>query len=655
MKKKMLLFVTLIFFSLVPNNVFGEEEEKELEIRELSEEYDSLYGPISSENLSLLYTNDEVVIINQEIIIYNDNDYHYEYDPYFLFSLMTEGAVWNIINKDLIVFSYGNTTNIYDIQGNLVDQYYSRNEKDTVLSYNPELMDFVSYDFTEEELREINREFKWGKNENVWFIVSNSPDTRYRLLGYEEFGQFYVDTYTGERISEIFTYYNSRNNSINGWIYLYKTGEKHVENNIDSLEMAGNALYDLDGNVIIPYTSNKIGETRYRGGFIVYNITDYYASIRIEGKYGIFDIKNRQMLIEPMYDNVFQIDDRGYFVVKKGNKYGMVDANNTVMFGFDYDRIHIDGNYIAIGWDNMVQLLDFSWNKRTDVYCQNPNEEIGNCKTSRVFLALDLSEPFLLLYKGEPNYNCPLSFEDGIRKGYPQCDEFFFYDKNGYNAFHSKGINKIGEYYYDRERDIYDVYGNKILNSFDNYYFGAELVSYHNKKGENVLFDPNTRKDLVTTTGEFVIVSKESIVIKEGKKLKIYDSNGTYLGFIEGDDLTALGKDIFVLSKDGKYQIIHIHISDIYWNENVEVVIIKAPISIKEEILIVNESEEVKPVTVEKEEESEIVVKEDNDYTALLVFVLLGVSSGGYVLYKTGYYKKILDMIKKKVEKTKNN
>ena len=638
MKIKGILIGLLMCFFLVPSTVLADEEE--LEVKELSSEYTELSDPIEWDERYFLSEGNKVIIIKKELIVDQNNLYYFGRD------YRKKNGQWQAIDRNFISYNNGEVVTIYDVSGNIVDSYEITEDERITLSYNPERKSFV---LLKENLSKNGMlGYRGNCVDNICFFVSNTFDSQYALLHGDGL-VYFVDAYTGERVSEVFEYLDPIEPE-NGMIYLYQFD--------DDGEIEKNALYSINGEVIIPYTSNKIGSWGYIGGFFTYNITSEYATIESDGKYGIFDIKNKTTLIEPTYERILQMDSRGYFVVKKNNKYGMVDANNTVMFGFDYQRIHISGNYIALGWDNMVQLLDFSWNIRSDVYCQHPNEKIGNCKTPNVFAALDVNEPFLLLATDEePRCTYPEYMVTSVWVGYPDCGGFSVYDKNGYNAFHSteNGGATSWEYkgYYVIDDSIYDLYGKKILSSVEQFYFEVSVVSHKNQNNELALYNLDAKKDVVKTTGEFIEVTKNYIIVKEEEKLKIYNGNGKYFGYVKGNSLKTLGNDIFVLTNNGNQQIVQIHLSDNNWGKEVSIVEINGPLSTKEKVQEKPKVEEVeKPVdtVVDPIEEKEITTV-SSDYTGILVLLLIVVCSGGYAFYKTGYYEKLINKIKISVKK----
>ena len=625
MNKKRLLLGVLIYFLLWIAPTHGEE--KALEIREIVTLHENMKEPTNTGNGYFFFSKNEIVVIQEQLIVYEEDTYH----NYFLRDEMME---WNVVSEELMAFNHGNTVSILDLKGNVIDRYELENEENTILSYNANTMKFVIYNFDEEEMSSIYSTFMRSKVDNIWFISSHSLNSSYRLIGEVEFHSFFVDVHTGKRVSEIFTFAN-RVSLESELVYLHRSS--------DSFGMEGNALYDLEGNIIIPYTESKIGQNDYIGGFFSFNILDKYTSIEVNGKYGIFDIEERKMIIEPMYDDVFQLDDRGYFVVSKGNKYGVVDANNEVLFGFDYQRIHIDGNYIAIGWDNMVQLLDFKWNPRTDVYCQSPYEEMGNCRSTNPFSSLDLNEPYLLVATEEPHCVYLTYYSTTLFSSYPNCGGFRFYDKNGYNVFHSEGGSfpqKYGDYY-SKDRKLYNGYGIKMLDSFERYYID-NIFSHRNELNELVLYNLDTKQVLIKTTGEIIEVNKDYMIVKENGKIQIYNGSAKYLGFVFGDYLEALGNDVFILTTDGKRQVVQIRLSEENWNKEIKTYEFEAPLPA---ISIVEE----KPTTKEEEVVVEENVQSREDQSGVMIaFLIMSLGIGGYALYKSGYYKKIESKFQKR-------
>ena len=98
-------------------------------------------------------------------------------------------------------------------------------------------------------------------------------------------------------------------------------------------------LMNLHGHLIIPIEYDYFG----------YQIGDELIIVRLDGKYGFFNIKENKLQIPANYDNCNSFSE-GLASVKKGDAWGYIDTNNKVVIPFIYINVSAFENGVAKVW-----------------------------------------------------------------------------------------------------------------------------------------------------------------------------------------------------------------------------------------------------------------------------------------------------------------
>lgn len=130
-------------------------------------------------------------------------------------------------------------------------------------------------------------------------------------------------------------------------VFLNKKGEKVMTIKNSDLERVRIVNSSNIGHRFQPYFCQN--------GYIVYN--------NESGKYGVAD-KDGEMVIRPKYDAAYSFLDKG-FMVNKGQKWGIINAEDKEVLDFDYDEIAgitLGGNYI-VKKDGLYSVIDQEKNR----------------------------------------------------------------------------------------------------------------------------------------------------------------------------------------------------------------------------------------------------------------------------------------------------
>ena len=129
-------------------------------------------------------------------------------------------------------------------------------------------------------------------------------------------------------------------------------------------------LIDIEGNNLIPCDYDEI---------IINNKYNNLVKVKLNDKYGIYDIKNNLLLIDTLYEDL-DITDINYYKVYKDNLWYVIDKNNNIITnGYSYIYPFNKG-FIAL-IDNKLEILKYSLNEEllndTIIEVQDNNYKIS--------------------------------------------------------------------------------------------------------------------------------------------------------------------------------------------------------------------------------------------------------------------------------------
>jgi len=107
-------------------------------------------------------------------------------------------------------------------------------------------------------------------------------------------------------------------------------------------------IVDMQENIIVPIKYQKLQKLGNNNMVFISKLNGYY---------GIIDINNNKQLIENNCDKFKIIHDT--IMLKRHNKYGLVDMNGELLYDIKYDKIKEFKEYILLEKNNMRMLADF--------------------------------------------------------------------------------------------------------------------------------------------------------------------------------------------------------------------------------------------------------------------------------------------------------
>ena len=114
---------------------------------------------------------------------------------------------------------------------------------------------------------------------------------------------------------------------------------------------------NAENEVVIPFTfdySDRI--TMYDLGYVFHD--GYSLMTNCEGDLGMIDARGNWVL-EPLYDEIWELEPEGFRIVLKDNCYGVLDSQWRVVYPAEYIYAHIDSNGIVLAKDGRMWKAGF--------------------------------------------------------------------------------------------------------------------------------------------------------------------------------------------------------------------------------------------------------------------------------------------------------
>lgn len=358
----------------------------------------------------------------------------------------------------------------------------------------------------------------------------------------EEIGNFYNEYIITKQKNgmKLKDYFNDKE------IFIKKDGIR----NIITLEEKYRLL-QLDSQVYL----KSINKVEFIHGISKTKIGENYIFKRND-KYGVFD-KNLNILIEPIYDEIFKgeknslllakkndkygylnfkgdiiipfeyemgaVEKNGLMVVKKDNKIGVINQNNKDIIKFNYEGVYYDKSnnfivlkdkeYFSIDTLGKIEKLNVSW--------------MGVQKNEKIFYEKDNKFGIFDFEKGYITEN----IYDELSQNY---NELIIAKKDGKYGL----INNAGKVILSLSHDFILPVGSnyfKVGNDSTGLFF---LI---NQKGEirtNQLYD------------DFTELNKKNIVGVKGNKLMLINQSGKEIKKI--DSIINFNSQMLLYKEDGK-------------------------------------------------------------------------------------------------------
>lgn len=316
----------------------------------------------------------------------------------------------------------------------------------------------------------------------------------------------------------------------------------------------------LDGTSMELENATLFGNTKNLGTSepIKTSSSQYIITVHKVGEkdlFGLYDLKNKKVIIEPSYDVLKEAGNDRYVAVKNG-KAGIINAKREILVDYKYDFIDVNDGFFVVSKDKKLAIMNDQYKLVTDfAFDYQGDSEIGDieygyylcCSSINSFEAYKVGDKYVLITNvgdyGYYNYDKHTAYfiePDGsskeIEERYLDVKGNFIYSEIGDNKFvvYDEDLNE--KYNIDLTKYDYDIYYLNLIN-------GNTIVAYSDnnevymdyKTGEEIKSMMSFEKNIDTFQLKY---ANNKLVIKTSEKNEIsFDVNDfNYDSFVKLDD-----------------------------------------------------------------------------------------------------------------------
>lgn len=190
-------------------------------------------------------------------------------------------------------------------------------------------------------------------NDNLYIITDDEAEEGNLLSLYKlENGKFVlVKDYHEEGYNfEKITY------ELNGKTYLFGISKNNY-NFVDTTKVNSINLLESEEEINLP-VGTYFGNL-YEDSFV--NYSDRYIVVNNNDKVGLYDLEEKKLIIDFNYESLKIVND-DLLIAKKNSKFALINLKLKKIVDYKYDYIDHKGDYIVVGVDNKIGLLDANYN-----------------------------------------------------------------------------------------------------------------------------------------------------------------------------------------------------------------------------------------------------------------------------------------------------
>lgn len=116
---------------------------------------------------------------------------------------------------------------------------------------------------------------------------------------------------------------------------------------------------NANNEVVIPFQYDYYNRTKPWSGYIFHN--GYCIMANKDGKMGLIDMTGK-WIVEPTYDEICKSKEKGYRIVVKDGKYGVLDSFCNIIYPVEYNSVNILPSGIILAKEGKKWQIDFEGN-----------------------------------------------------------------------------------------------------------------------------------------------------------------------------------------------------------------------------------------------------------------------------------------------------
>lgn len=250
-------------------------------------------------------------------------------------------------------------------------------------------------------------------------------------------------------------------------------------------------LYTLDGDKHEFKDVRLHGENSARlfGTEPIFTYSKDYVVIKDthnEYKYGVYDIKNSEIVLNTKYDGLYTTSTGDYIAIK-GKKAGIVNIKSKILVDFKYDFIYDASSFYVIGKDKKLGILDSEF--KEVIKPKFTFQQVGNagfnyyscCGSINSFDAYKYKDKYILTVNNE---------EMSYNLNYKVHETYVIDSKGEYLTIGSNEFGIYGDFIYGYDKDVrkYSIYDETFAEKYS-----IDISKYDFEEGPSIsLVNDNT-------------------------------------------------------------------------------------------------------------------------------------------------------------------
>lgn len=381
-----------------------------------------------------------------------------------------------------------------------------------------------------------------GIDDELYLTIGNSDSESASVGVYKFINKELVEVFTASDKNYLFTtliYVNDNTNYLMGVVGETLLNGENIK--IESL------LYTLDGD------KHEFKDVRLHGENSsrlvvdepIFTYSKDYVVVKDthnEYKFGIYDIKNSEIVLNTKYDGLYTTSSGDYIAIK-GKKAGIVNIKSKILVDFKYDFIYDANGFYVVSKDKKLGLIDNNF-----VEIIKPKftfQQVGNagfnyylcCGAINSFAAYRYKDKYVLTVNNdEMNYD----LEYKVHETYviDSKGEFLTIDSN------ELGIYGDFIYSYDKEAKKYIIYDENFAEKYtiDISEYDFEDGPYISLVNENTIvvsldtelyYDYSTGSEIESLKDAMFTIDKIEFKYTSAEKSVFLKVNGELIGTYE--------------------------------------------------------------------------------------------------------------------------
>jgi len=320
-----------------------------------------------------------------------------------------------------------------------------------------------------------------------------------------------------------------------GKFYLINRSGQFITNAYDDINESSENLYvcksnnsygaiNAKGEVIIPFVYAKLGNFK--------NKYAYYLSTQ----YGLVDIHNNAL--QAQWDWISDVDSAGIAIVKKLNKFGLMNITEQILLPVDYDYIvHCQDEIYLIVKNNQYGFYNAP----------------GNCFITSLSYDFDMTlnpkyytdgRYYKLIVKGkialiDGNGRYSINFGSYTDLHFAQCD-MIRVKKNNKFGFMDRKLKEITPFVFDEATD-----------------FSNNRAIVRNDINSSII-DKNGKLIYTIKQAEIIAGENNLFLIKQNNLIGLVDENGKVVLDIEYESIDKIRNDFYLCKKNNELCFINL-------------------------------------------------------------------------------------------------